>query len=481
MLQQKRLSSRLNGGNSLLYTKPKRRIYQFSPTPDRGKGVKMQTEGGESGEDEKRYARPAYLNFLGLNWDPFISPVAEQEFAALRQKEAGEAKKEGVTESKKNRIRDTFSLAHFVPPANPLHSGISLIKDLRQPSTAFVFGNPGLGKTSLRLALETTCRLTPENALVVSYVFSRDMDSPPTIEEHWERLSRQLAIDLFIQIAEQFKPGIDDLTANQIESLGTLIHLGGRPLQRIVRYIINIKDESGSGLGLAEHWRLAGRLPVHYVAHSPELRNLVQQTVSNQHYTDSPAWHGWDALKVALDIANLWHYERIFILIDGVDNWWGDPKHMMALIKPLLQETANSRHNNIFFKYFLPQSLHPSITSFITKHSDLFTCCPLLVPLKWDETALRKLLKARFQAAGSRRVSFNDLADSDLNIDQWLYQQANGSPRRLLQLVSNVIDEHLKYTRSNHLPFDTPLQAFTLKSALISLGNQTDEPASSQA
>lgn len=398
--------------------------------------------------------RSQYLKLVGLKWDPFINPIAEQEFTTFSQSDQDEA-----VSTKKHH----FSLALFVPPKNPINPNRPLIADLRQSATGFIFGAPGMGKTSLRLTLESMIRLTPQGTLVVSYVLGQDIETPPTLDEHWQRLSRQLAIDLFIQICEQFKPGIDMPSPEQVASLGTLIRMGKRPLQRIANYILSTNDKASDKLGIAERWRQAGRLPVRYVARSPQLKELIQQAMAQP---KTPiANDGWANLQTCLAIARQWQYQHILVLVDGVDNWSGDPVKMMALVKPLLKETNILSQENIHINYFLPKSLHPFITAFLDNHSHLFTQ-HRVISLDWDEPALRSLLINRLSVAGSRRVSFNDFADPnlELDLDQWLYQQANRSPRNLLQLASNLIDEHLKTVRCQQIPLDSPIQWHTIQS-----------------
>lgn len=384
---------------------------------------------------EAFHARQRYLQQIGLAWDPFIIPVAEQEQALSGLSPQSEL---GQTPS-----QEIFSLAYFVPPQNPTNPEQSFFSALRQPVTAFIYGNPGSGKTSLRLALEATCRRVPDRTLVVSYLLGQDVAGILTTDEHRQRLMRQLAVDAFIQIMEQFKPGIDAPDENQQNALAQLMQMGGRPLQRLADRLIN-EPEPESLLGLAERWRSVGRLPVRHVARAPELRSLLQNAMTQA--TIIPAEHSESAFMSLWSAIKLWNFERIFILVDGVDTWWREPEKMLALIAPLLGETAVWQAKQIYCKYFLPLNLRQPVETFITDNSIQFTPDPFTATLTWDQAALRRLLAARFRAAGSRRTSLDDLVAIELaeQLDDLLLEEAHGSPRRLLQLVSALIDIHVQ-------------------------------------
>lgn len=379
--------------------------------------------------------RQDFLHYLGLKWDPFITPVAEQEvsLSTVPQKHPPPSSKRPV------------SLAYFTPPSSPDVNGKSILNGLREHKPAFVFGAPGMGKTTLRLALDATLRSTASRTLTVSYLFSRDLEDVRSIEAHATELSRQVAVDLFIQALERFNPILATPNRRQITQLGRLMHLGGRPLRRLARRIINRPEPSGM-MGLAQHWYLVNRIPIRYVASSPALLDLVRALLDATEQEDAPPMEGREALQFALDAAREWDFTHFMALIDGVDTWYRDEERMFALIKPLLEETAAWQSENLYPTYFLPETLHPHINQALQASPSLAALDPSQFTLQWDEADLGRVLRARLRAAGSRRVSLNDLADPAWtdNLDQLLLQKANGSPRRLLRLISRLIDVHLQ-------------------------------------
>jgi hypothetical protein len=393
-----------------------------------------QGDGGLQTGEEAENARRYFLHQIGLKWDPFIMPVSEQELAF-----SGLVSKEQLTHS---LSEDIFPLAYFVPPPNPVNPEQSLLSNLRQKGTAFVFGAPGSGKTSLRLALEASCRRVPDKTLAVSYLLGQDVAGVLTLDAHLKRLSQQLAMDAFIQVAEQYKPGIDILDEDQRQALAELIRIGGRPLQRLAERLISEPKPEGLW-GLAERWRSVGRLPVRHVSYSSDLLALIKQAMSKIPAT-APVPEG-AAFSVGLTAAKQWGFQKVLVLVDGVDNWWREPDKILALIAPLLQKTAEWQNGRIYCKYFLPKDLQKLVEAFVDQNSIQFIPEPLLAILTWDKKALRRLLAVRFRAAGSRRINLDDLAGIELadKLDELLLTEAHGSPRRLLQLVSALIDVHV--------------------------------------
>jgi hypothetical protein len=370
--------------------------------------------------------RKQFLTELGLKWDPFLQPVAEQELAFASRSPSPSPQKEPLP------------LTHFVQPDNPVALGKSLLTTLRQPIPTFVFGEPGMGKTSLRLALESQYRRVPDGTLIVNYLFGKEKEQLLTAAAHWQRLSEQLAIDAVIQIVEQFNPAFDRPNEPQINALSRLIKGGGRPLQRLAQRIIH-ESEPERFLGAATLWYSVRRIPVRYVGRSPELQNLLEKALQQLPERSS----GWEDLLAA---AREWGFDLCLIFADGIDNWNRPPEEMFQTIKPLLTAQASFANNKIYFKWFLPQELNEQIVRFLSSNKEDNVKAPDLITLTWSKEALRRLLTARFAAAASRRGGLSDMAEKELaeELDDLLLAAAQGSPRRLLQLVSALIDVHLE-------------------------------------
>jgi hypothetical protein len=164
-------------------------------------------------------------------------------------------------------------------------------------------------------------------------------------------------------------------------------------------------------------------------------------------------------LLAGLSAARLWNFERCFVLLDGVDTHTRrrDTQFMLELLTPLVQALPQLEKQQLWFKLFLPDTLQQSVsdalqqlTSNLTFPSVTFIMDP------WQSRDFRQLLIERFRVAGSRRVGFDDLAAATMpdSLDQLLFQAAQGSPRRLLQLISALIDAHV--ARDPHDRFLNP-------------------------
>ncbi len=118
---------------------------------------------------------------------------------------------------------------------------------------------------------------------------------------------------------------------------------------------------------------------------------------------------------------------------------------MCALIRPLIAALPAWESQRVIFKFFLPLELQSPATVLLERIASRLTSPPLESIIgPWDDDSLRRLLAQRLRAGGSRRVGFDDVAGAGLagQLDQLLIKSANGLPRRLLQLVSRLIDQH---------------------------------------
>jgi len=391
-----------------------------------------------------RPARQIYLDTIGLTkLDPFATPVAEQELAlsvAPRPSLWVAPLSEGESRT------PTFFEFVSPPPLSGLPAGQTIqqvLGVLREPRSAFLYGPPGIGKTTLRLALEADCRRRPDRILVISYPLTADLNEPPNLEAHWSQLAEALAIDLFIQIVEQFSPLDPEPMPAQIDALRTQIRIGGHGLRRLAERILDEPEpEALVGLGLL--WPAVDRPAVRRVVRSTALINLLHRSLQD----DTPSLSspvGEQAILAGLQATDRWGFQKAFVLVDGVDTRRRDHKFMLALIRPLLNALPKWESHHLFFKFFLPLELRTAVSTAIKRMTPHLTSQPfesIIGP--WNSSSLQKLLAERFRVGGSRRVGFGDLAVPELRgqLDGLLIQAARGSPRRLLQIISRLIDTH---------------------------------------
>lgn len=376
---------------------------------------------GDDGVAENIVANPRlqFLRSIGLVNDPFATPVAEQEL-------------------KIEEIPPRF-YSYFTSPAFAnLPQNQDILQTLRVANHAFIYGKPGSGKTTLRLTLESDCRTRLDHTLVVTYNLGEDVTQPLAPEQHWERLARTFAIDLFIQIVEQFDPTRSEATPQQIVTMRQIMDLSKCQLQRVVQRILE-SPHPDSLAGLGAYWNLANRPAVRYVPSSKRLLDLLKAARPEFPCPSPP--DGINLVHTGLEIAKQWEFAKILVLVDGVDARKRTEKWMLALIEPLVQSLEHWSERGVFFKFFLPAELQNPVQEYLANlHLEY-----IRDRITWDKDSLSNLLRERFRVAGSRKVGFDALAGEGLEgkLDELILESAEGSPRRLLQIISALIDTHI--------------------------------------
>jgi hypothetical protein len=148
-------------------------------------------------------------------------------------------------------------------------------------------------------------------------------------------------------------------------------------------------------------------------------------------------------LQAGLLTARLWNFSQVIILVDNVDARQRVTQNMLALIEPLLMNLAELEKAAVYFKFFLPLEMQPIVAA-RRQALDLPAGC-FEAKMEWTDDSLRELLAQRFHAAGSHYVGFDALADEELQdqLDALITRAAMGSPRRMLRVISTLIDEHI--------------------------------------
>lgn len=371
--------------------------------------------------------RQTFLERIGFTHDPFQTPVAEQELTRLQQ----------------------IFYSYYVPPHSPdIHE--ELLHALRTPRHTLVYGEPGSGKSTLRLTLEADCRTVLDGTLTITHILGEDIDRPPTREEHGERLARALAIDLTLAIIEQFNPLNPPPTREQIQGIQGLIRAGGRPLRRLLEVILDDLKQAEPSLdplwGLAHRWYMVGKAPVKFVGASAELAALLAGWLSTSAAPTAKA--DWEDFWQGIEVARQWGFKQFFILGDGVDSKHRSRQEMLAMLQPLLEMLSILEKSQTFLKFFLPLELQADLEKQLTAaQNDLYSSSLFSIMIEWDEVALRRLLAERLRAActpgRTPYPTLDSLAEPGFALEERVIQAARGSPRRLLKVVSDLIDAHL--------------------------------------
>jgi hypothetical protein len=165
-----------------------------------------------------------------------------------------------------------------------------------------------------------------------------------------------------------------------------------------------------------------------------------------------------------LDAAHLWGFERVLVLIDTTPSANTNPVELFTPLAPLwahLDEWSNQR---LFLKHFLPTEWQNLLATSLQAHAHL----PLLqAHLQWDAESLQRMLAQRFRAAGSRYDGLNALASSMFHdrLDEWMLNSSAGSPRKMLQLTSSLIN--IRANAERHDPTFNLEDWHTLQKGLI--------------
>lgn len=430
--------------------------------------------------------RQEFLNYSGFKWDVLAQPTAEQEygFSDVNTLRIPEQPHTPPLEPRTDDIPPVFARAYYVDPQYDDRRKGSVFDELRAPGHAFVYGEPGAGKSTLRLALETHLRAFPDATLAVTYEPGRAVEEEVAAaiaavgrgqehavvadkaarDAHLRLLTAALTVDLFIQIVEQFGYRRTLPTDEQNRALSWLITTVEPRLKQVIDRLIRGKD-SADLWGFAWLWRRLDRPIVQPVVRTPPLRNWLvslSETLDQQAHDREEPLPAPAVWQRALDAARLWGFERVYIMVDGLDTYWRRPADMLNLFDPLLQLLPGLAARDVSLKAFLPLELQNGVTRRLPACGVSPDQTHVIV-LEWTERRLQALLLARYRAAGSRRLSLSDLVDPALHddIDELLIKAAAGSPRRLLLILHELVEIHV--TRE---PVQRPITGDEFKEAV---------------
>ncbi|VAW43440.1 hypothetical protein MNBD_CHLOROFLEXI01-2281, partial [hydrothermal vent metagenome] len=201
------------------------------------------------------------LGTLRLEHDPFCAPTTELELQINPE--------------------DSPFFSYFIdPPYQPAGdlAEKSLLDRLQAPQPSCVYGQVGTGKTAVKTMLDALCRAMPERTLTVSLGLGKgeslQLDEPLL----WQRLTGALAIDLFVQVMEQFNSLQTVLDAATVQEIGRFwqqhIPQFRRTLRReLLRAEADVTD-------LSTWWRVWDRPVVRYTPLTPERKAFIEALIA---------------------------------------------------------------------------------------------------------------------------------------------------------------------------------------------------------
>jgi hypothetical protein len=363
------------------------------------------------------------LGTLRLEHDPFCAPTAELELQINPE--------------------DSPFFSYFVEP--PYQSSDvtdqPLLDRLKEPQPSCVYGQRGSGKTAVKTMLAAECRALPEQTLVVSLGLGKG--EPVQLDEThlWQRLTEALAIDLFVQVVEQFDSLQTALTPQTVAALGRFWQAHIPQFRRTLkRELLQVKTEATD---ISTWWRVWDRPVIRYTALTPARKAFIEAVLSQAGGKQEKVGvtNGRSQFQQGLALAQKCRYERSYLLIDIPGGTHPSELDMTELLHFLLDLTDLSLP--IYYKLFLPQTFQPDTEYVFVEENvtlELFTAV-----LNWNQPqAMQNLLTNRFRTAESWIQNLNTIIETAVvtKINNLLQQEANQSPRFLLQTISRLIDSH---------------------------------------
>ncbi len=378
--------------------------------------------------DEFASRRARYLlGTLRLEHDPFCAPTAELELQINPE--------------------DSPFFSYFIDPPYRL-TGMRvrqpLLDQLKAPQPACVYGQPGTGKTAVKTMLEAECRALPEQTLVVS--LSLGKGEPVQLDETllWQRLTEALAVDLFVQVIEQLDSLQKVLKPALVAELSRFWQAHIPQFRRTVkRELVRTESETGD---ISTWWRVWDRPVIRYTPLTTGRKQFVEAVLGQAGSTPQKREeNGRSQFRQGLQLAKKCGYERLYLLIDVPGGTQPNELDVAELLRFLFDLTDLSLP--IYTKLFFPQSFQPDAEYLFVEENmtlELFTAV-----LNWNQPrAFQKLLEQRFRTAGSWIRNLNTIIEQPVvaEINKLLQQEANQSPRFLLQTISRLIDSHANHT-----------------------------------
>lgn len=372
-----------------------------------------QSSGSDKGTKQVVSApRKALIKAMGLAYDPFNSGVSELDLAP--------------------------DFGSIYVDARP-----GLLEQLRRPEASCFYAAYGMGKTATRLALEYELRLarTPR-ALCVTY--SPRLDEIEAQETQSSlRLLDAVAVELRVDLAIQYIERLPERQADGDHSQRPLAQLAlerqARALPSRITTLMRAALHESQADGA--FWRPL-RSVVRFVSPTQHWHALLElMLVNTRRNTQLPSWE-----TTLFDTRSL-GFNQIYLLIDAVDNQGFEPEEYLRIVHPLIAVAAELEGHGVFLKMFLPVELETELATYAKSYGLTLPRAVATID-KLSVRDLDSILRDRLRAAQSPAADFSfhdlDLLGVELgeSVQQWLVHAAKGSPRRLLDLASALIDFH---------------------------------------
>jgi hypothetical protein len=328
--------------------------------------------------------------------------------------------------------------------------------------------------------LEWMCREIPEQTLVVSYNLGKGEPLNPDINARWNKLAEALAIDLFIQVLEQFDTLRPDKDPEFIRVFGlywqqNIPHFQRTIDVRLARYHqdeAKAKIEQAAALkkraaqkivphtqatepgvfvgvsgDISKWWQVWDRPGVRYTSLSPDMQIFLREALSVRS-GDAAKKTGQDAVVEGLKLANYLGYQQAFLLVDVVGATKKEDLDIEALLRFLVQ--LDALDFQVDYKLFLPAAFETAVSQFFAAKG--LTPPRFSAIIKWhNPEAFNKLISNRLQRASKWIRKLDTFMNPEVAAQfKNMIEEDGRTPRQLLQTINYLIDAHARYDAGNY-------------------------------
>ena len=393
--------------------------------PDRGRLMN-----GQRAPEE-----PTLLERLGLEANPFEFANAEEE---LRHSPYWRVSPDPQETQPMLRFFDFF----FFPPLKPLRTGESLPDKgswfdwLLCPRSMAFLGEPGSGKSMIRLAFEAWVR-TRRDLFLVSTITLKP--GQPVEQAIWENLQ----VDFVIQFLEKFAWLQEREKVRAVLEALLARASGGykRWLERIVHKGAQMED-----LGI--FWPAQNRPIVQRVTVYPEAILLLKTVLQEIASRPAPSEEGAKNLKNMFSLIHQAGFPRIFLQVEIPDDTPESREALMRFVERVPLEAKGE-----FTRLYLPATFRDWVEEQQTKYLNF---AAFLV--QWNTETLHRMLLHRARASGGILARIGEMADPRWRekFEARLWQESRGNPRAAMQLLNLVLHNHQTHPLRAREPYLQP-------------------------
>lgn len=340
---------------------------------------------------------------------------------------------------------------YFIPP--PYFD--SAFGNPDKPQSFIVFAPRGGGKTTQRRMIESQCVVS--NVLAITYdqfEFS-DIKSAQeiTLGHHLRLIIRSLLIGLLMQINS--KPeAINKLTKEdkQIFLKLSAEHLGAIKSVDLTTAINSLKGFKDKFKDFWNEWTPTIGLGLQAVVRLLRPIEDLGDSIANLSKFHDPEFNLSDTLKFQLrlliDLSRKLEWRSVYILVDRVDEsalTGNNVQDSFNLLQPLLRDLQLLEFHGIAFKFFLWDQLQPLCEDVV--RTDRIK----QEVLDWDDEMLNEMWEKRLSAFSNKKILRLQQISQPLilTVDSLCLIFANQSPRDLIRIGGQILDEHRESNPAN--------------------------------